>query len=405
MAMIVLYELKLLPFLDLTPKTWLVVGGAYTSFLLGILTYFTAKAAISDQENYSHKAHKSALFLDGGKKIRFFLLLFSIIGLFASLQHWSVLLHKYGSFANIFLNAQEIYSKRITSEEVKGVFPYLWLFSYFAVFLGGAYSAYKRRVTLLSLIPIVAIVLNESARFTRSGILFGLLEFMISFILFRYYLSDSKESKPISRPLVILTTVVVITITVLGATLVRVIRNPTDSLKGSTNTISKMNTGGIISPSVYFYAASQVGVLNAYLRDDDEDVTFGNSTFLLFYNLLAKFDIVNQPQIFQKGYFIPYWSNTATYLRDLHSDFGFSGPLIFPFLLGLITTIFWFRFLKSGNALSYVILVHLFIVIAISFFLLATRFPPWFYGIIVLAILLPSIEKININQFGKELPE
>lgn len=401
MVMIILYEMKLLPFLDLSVKTWLIVVGAFISFLLGILTIFSARSIFPRQEDSKNNYTRPALFLDGGKKIRFLLLVFSVIGLYASLQHWSVLLNQYGSLANIFLHANEIYTGRISNEEVKGVIPYIWLFAYFAVFLGGLYSAYKGRVTLLALIPILAIILKETARFTRSGILFGLLEFTVSFMLFRHYLSNSETNKTIPRLKIFFTTAIIITLMVIGATLVKIVRNPIDSFQGSNSKIGQLNSTGIISPSVYFYGASQVGVLNVFLRDNNEQVLFGNSTFLTLYNLIAKFEVIPKPETFQRGYYIPYWSNTATYLRDLLADFGISGALIFPFLTGLLTTFFWFRYYNYKKSIDYVILVYLYILITISFFTLATRFTPWVYGLLLFLFLIPAIEKINLSQISK----
>lgn len=402
MTMIILYEMKLMPFLDLSAKTWFVVVGAFVSFLLGILTIFTARSVFPREKHSVIEHTKPALFLDGGKKILFLLVLFSAIGLFSSYQHWNALFNQYGSLGGIFLNAQKIYSGRISNEEVQGVIPYLWLFPYFGTLLGGLYSAYKRRVTFLSIIPVICIVLISSARFTRSGILFGLLEFIISFMLFRHYLTSLKEKKPISKSLVIATTVILITITVLGATLVKVLRNPAENFQGSSSTISQLNSGGIISPSVYFYAASQIGVFNIYLRDSNENEPIGNSTFITFYNFLSKFDVVQRPEVFQKGYFIPYWSNTATYLRDLHSDFGISGPLIIPYILGLLGTFFWFRLFESNRMINYVILVYIYLTIGTSFFILVTRFPAWLFGLFLFSIIIPYIEKANLTKITGE---
>ena len=399
MGMIVLYELKLLPFNEISLQTWFVTLGAYFSFLLGILTIISARS-VFPQNKIEHEPNmNSFLFLDKGKKIRFFLILFSLIGLFSSIQHWNILLSQYGSIGNVILHSQEIYNSRLQGEEVKGVIPYIWLFSYFGIFLGGLYSAYKGRITLISLIPVLAVVLKETARFTRSGILLGLMEFVISFMLARHLFSGSSSSIK-SRLRIILTTSILLIITVLAATAVKISRNPIDTYKGSASSISQFKTGAIISPSVYFYAASQIGVFNIYLREDNEQTQFGNSTFFTVYNILSKFGVAEKPKIFQRGYFIPYWSNTATYLRDLYSDFGILGPLIVPFLIGMLATFYWFRFYESKKFIYHVILTHLFILVAISFFTLATRFTPWVYGFLILTILIPLIERINFNRYS-----
>lgn len=402
MMMISLYQLKLIPFVNLSFETWTIIIGAYLSFFLGILTIFSARSLNKDFVIRDDKPVQ--LFLDGGKKIKYLLIVFSIIGLFSALQHWKVLLDQYGSIGKVLLNSYAIYESRLKGE-VKGVIQYLWLFAYFGAFLGGLYAAFKNKITLLSIIPLIAIVLKELARLTRSGILFGLLEFLISFMLFRHLLNPQvvRVPKKVKRQRykLIFSVIIVLILMVTAASLVKLIRNPTEEFQGTSKTISQFKGGAILSPSIYFYATSQIGVLNQYLEADKEHLPFGNSTFFAVYTGFSKFDLTEKPEEQHKGYMIPYWSNTATYLRDLHSDYGISGPFIFPYLLGLITTFFWFKLYERRRMIYHVILTHLYLIIGISFFILATRFPYWFYGLLLFLCLIPLIEKLNSKTLIK----
>jgi oligosaccharide repeat unit polymerase len=236
---------------------------------------------------------------------------------------------------------------------------------------------------------------------TRSGILFGLLEYLTSYLLYRHLITSGANKIRFSRQRykAMITVVVVLLVMIAGASAVKLIRNPTDEFQGTSNTINQFKGGILISPSIYFYAASQIGVLNQYLESDKEHLPFGNSTFFAIYTGFSKFDLTEKPNDQHEGYMIPYWSNTATYLRDLHSDFGYSGVFIFPFLLGLFTTYFWVKFYQNKNMINHVILVHLYLIIGISFFILVTRFPAWFYGFGLFLILIPLIEKLNSRKY------
>jgi len=181
---------------------------------------------------------------------------------------------------------------------------------------------------------------------------------------------------------------------VAGAAFVKSVRQATDSFKGTSGSLAKLEGGAFISPSIYFYASSQVGVLNQFLEADKERWSFGSNTFFTLYSALSKFDLVKQPPIYQPGYFIPNWSNTGTFLREIYSDFGFAGIFIVPYLLGLFSSCYWFKFYEEGKLSYLIILTHLYIVIAISFFVLMVRSPAWTVGGIFLLLAIPFLERL-----------
>ena len=78
-----------------------------------------------------------------------------------------------------------------------------------------------------------------------------------------------------------------------------------------------------------------------------EHPRFGENTFAPIYGILARIKVVEPPDWFQRGYNVPMWSNTATYLREIHADFGYIGLALFPYLLGLVTTFFWFKLYQN----------------------------------------------------------
>ncbi|MDZ7413300.1 MAG: hypothetical protein ONB15_07165, partial [candidate division KSB1 bacterium] len=79
----------------------------------------------------------------------------------------------------------------------------------------------------------------------------------------------------------------------------------------------------------------------------------------------------------QKFYPIPFPSNTATYLRELHADFGLTGVLVGPYLLGLLCTVLWFKVRRQPKTTTLAWLAHLYVVVAFSYLYQATRAGYW----------------------------
>ncbi|MCB9247183.1 MAG: O-antigen polysaccharide polymerase Wzy [Ignavibacteriales bacterium] len=72
------------------------------------------------------------------------------------------------------------------------------------------------------------------------------------------------------------------------------------------------------------------------------------------------------------------WTNTGTYIRELHADFGTTGVLLVPYLLGLIITWLWFKFHENKSLFTLVFLVYLYIIIGFTFLMMVTRLNQWF---------------------------
>jgi len=370
-GMVFFYGFRLLPLIDLTTQTWIVIILSYLSFLLGGVLVYTARDYFNNSnELYKWKKDEIFIFANDGKYLNLIILVLSIIGLIAAIQHWLHLLSEYGSLAEVFVHAQRVYRYRIDDIN-QGAIPFVWLLSYVAIFLSGIYTAYKKRLTLGALISILGISLKSLATFTRGGILFGFLEFIIGFVIFRYILKEVKNYHDSSNAKMIFGSFILVLILVATASVVKLSRTGMDShYKGAGSTISKFEGGGVISPSIYFYLTSQIAVLSKYLDDDHQNNLFAENTLFPVYRFLGKFDLVKKPKFKSKGYYVPTWSNTSTYLGGLHKDFGYTGIFIGPFLLGIFVTFFWYKVLFEGRLSSVVILSFLILMIGMSFFAL-----------------------------------
>lgn len=395
-GLIFFYELKLLPYPQLKPLVWFLVISAFLAYLLGIITIFSAKNLSNNKlVNKKIDLSNSNLFNNNGRLLKYSVLFFCLIGLFVALHRWYILIGYFGSIQNVILNAAVVY--RLNAKgEIKEFIPFLPSFIYVGVFLSGIYTAYRGKFSFLSFFPIITIILKELTYFGRGEMLFSSMEFIITFFLFRHFLSNDPDKKfKFSRNNAFVAIIILLGILITASSFIRVSRGIKENFVGTSRQLNQFKDNFLFTPSVYLYLSSDIGVFNKYMVLEDEETGFGENTFHFFYELLSRFDIVKKPNPFQKGYFIPMWVNTGTYLREIHADFGIAGIFLIPYLLGLTITFLWFKFYKSPNLIILMFLVYLFIIIGFSFLVMVTRLNQWFFAQLFTIIYLFLFEKIS----------
>ncbi len=395
-GLIVLYELKLIPYDSLNLKTWFIVFLAFFLFLIGCVTVFFATYLNKRDEKTTYLNNQKILSQKDIQVLALLILIFSVVGIFSAFQHWYILINKFGSIASVLLNATKNYRMRVQGE-LDGVIPYLFISSYIAIFFSAIYTAYKKKITLLSILPVLAIIIKEIANMGRAGILLGVIEFFTVFIMVRYYLTSYNYKDKIRKRNIFYIVTFLLIIFVGSAVFVKFIRKPIDKFKGTSQSLEKYEGNAFFSPSIYLYMSVHLGVFNSYLEKDNENYYIGENTFLPIYNLISKFNVIEHPSFFQKGYFVPMWANTGTYLRELHTDFGIGGVVIIPYLLGLIVTWLWLNFFRTGSLTYLVLLTYSFLIIFFSFLVMVSRLSSWFISLIILIIITSFIEKFLLK--------
>ncbi len=405
-VLILLYEWKLLPYVDIIPLAWFYIFSAFLSFVLGVLTIVSARSLSNKEKAFNNKSKlELKIFSDNGRTVKYALLFFSAVGLFAAIQNWIVLVNMFGSIPMVFLNANTIYKLNVT-RGIKGVIPYISSFGYVAIFFSAIYSAYKGRFSFLTLLPFIGIIIKELATVGRAGMLLALMEFIFTFFLFRYLLKDEPFSRfKFSKKNAIIVFMLMAVFFIASASLVRITRGSGEYYPGASKELRELKNNFIITPSIYLYLSSDIGVLSQYLKLGDEQTKFGENTFLLFHDFLAKLDVIKRPPDFQKGYKIPMWTNTGTYIRELHADFGITGVFLGPYLIGLLITWLWFRFYKGHSMIILAILSYFYLIIGFSFLVMISRLSIWVISLFIIIICIPILEKIatifNTENFIK----
>lgn len=380
-----LYELKLIRFITVSFETWIIIISSFIFFVLGNLTVLSLNDHRTPTRDNTLTDYliKNKEMIE--KKIKLLLFIFIAIGLLSAIVHWYVLIKKFGSIQAVFVQANIVYRLRVEGELGSGI-PYINAFSYAAVFLGGLLTALKGKLTLRAVLPLIVIIIEGMASAGRAGIFLAFIEFAITFLYCRHLLSKRSEIFPLNKINLYVSVIVVLTLFIGSTTIIKNARKTFENYRGSTQTLKELESTYIITPSLYFYFSSNIGVLSKYFEHGGEKFYIGENTLLPFYNLLSKFNVIPKPQTYPRGYFIPLWSNSATYLRDLHEDYGFFGVFLFPFILGFFCTYFWFKFFENGTFFNFIVLIFLNLIVAFSTFYIVTRGAIWYLSFFILIV-------------------
>jgi hypothetical protein len=239
------------------------------------------------------------------------------------------------------------------------------------------------------------------ASFTRSGILFGMLELVTAFFLTKYILSNKKKKEKGGNKKLIIAGVILAFLMIGSATVVKMARQTMDdTISGGSSSTSQFKGGVLISPSIYFYLSSQIVTFSSYLKIENEKHLPFEYTLFPAYRLLGKFNIVKRPNTHSAGYSTPTWSNTATYLRNLYSDFGYSGIFLVPFIFGMLSAYFWIAIFYRKKIRHVVYLTFILVAIGMSFFTLQSQTVLW-TSIVGNIIIIRYIEKKYYSSIVK----
>ena len=398
--MIALYEWRLMRYPDIRMETWIIITAAFFSFLAGtVFFHFYRKAFpvlsvnnIIEEEPWYHEK----------KYLIFIIYLTGIIGLLGAVQHWLVLFREFGSLINIMLNASKIYRMRVAGE-LEGMLPYVTSFLNISLFFSGLYTARTGKLSAALILSFSGIILADLAQMGREGMLFGLFQFISIIWLYGIASKRHSEKRSLNWKLIASFTIIIV-LAASSATLVKSLRSGRERFRGASSELNRLQSGTFISPSIYLYFSSHIPLFDKYLNLKNEEAMWGENTFLPFYNIMAKTGIVNKPGIYQKGYYVPVWTNTGTYLREVHADFGLPGIFIVPFIIGALLSYFWTRFKESGRMNYFVPLVYIFIILQMSFLMMITRSAKWWISMILIYAIINAgniLDFFQINRITK----
>jgi oligosaccharide repeat unit polymerase len=316
----------------------------------------------------------------------------SIVAMLAVVQHWSVLIKKFGSIAGVLVSGNLIYRLTVAGK-LPGQIPYFDCFGLAAACLAGIYSARAGKIKLLTLLPLAIIILADIGQGGRAKIVIAGILFLSAYFLARLTPARVKTFQAISNGRQLLTLGLVLVILFAAAEFVRSYRGAFEGFYGTSKELSKFERSVFITPSMYLYLSSHPGVFSAYWKAGGEHPFPGSYTFAPLFRILSRFGIADYIPHFQKHYNIPITTNTGTYLRELHADFGIAGILVIPYLLGFFCTILWLKIRRQPRLVSIALLTHIYVIVAFSYFYQVTRLGQWAVSLIASLIVSYFIDR------------
>lgn len=371
---LILFEMKLIKYYSLEFETWLVIFSSWITFVIGALTVCFLYPQKKVRTNEQVGKVFSVVDIDT-RYLKNVLWVLNIVALVAALYNLYLMAKLSGGLLNAFIIGNLVYSYRV-AEGIPGSIPYLGSLVYTAAILAGVYTAKMQKFSLVSFMPIINIIIVDFTIMGRADILIVAIIFSTTYFMTPKQ-TNIQRSRVRIRKLILFA--VLLSVIIGGAELIRSTRNVKEGLRGSSEPLKKLSSSTFITPTIYLYFSSSIGVLNQYLLHDGENTEIGAHTFLAPYRILERLGVDVHAKIYQKWYRVPTYVNTGTYLRELHGDFGTIGLLLGPYLLGIAISFFWLRFKRRGSFFDLSMSAFLFGIVGMSFIVIITRLGGYFF--------------------------
>jgi len=387
----ILFEVGMIDYKALEAETWIVVVGCWLLFAAGAFTVAFARRSSGiglERIDASQKFDASERQLD---RVKTALWILNILTFSSAVHDLYIVSNLFGGLAKAFVLGNLLYSYRI-SEGLPGSIPYMSSLVFTAALLAGSYTKRLGRLTLAAIMPAVIIIMIDFANMGRVDILIVSILFASAYFLTEKRQAEREQAAG-GRFKKIAMVVVLAGILVGGADFIRSTRGAKEGFRGTSGALKKLSSASIITPSVYLYLTSDYAVLNQYLHHDRENTPFAGHSFLPVYRILERLGLDIHAATYQKYYRTPVWTNTGTYLRELHGDFGIAGLILGPYLLGLFGSVFWFRVKARGRYVDLAVSGFIFGIIGMSFFVMPTRISPFFFFFFVSIFVASRLDR------------
>ncbi len=294
-----------------------------------------------------------------------------------------------GVIQAIVFNAGEIYLER-TANELSWL-PYLGSVLYVACVLAAVYAIQTGSWRLASC-PIILIVLTSLFSMSRGGLtVFG------PFVLIPcLYTPRPVRTVVTKRTKVMAVAAAVLAIGVFFA--VNSLRGLETDFPGRTDAIDSISAYMPDFPSIYSNFSAEPVAFSIYLDKSGSQTGefFGRYTFAPAFRLAARLGFPTKVPTYEENYYTPVPMNIGTYLKNVYSDFGIGGIVLFPFFLGAICTTLHLNLQRSWDIRTLLILTHLYVYIIFSILTSFTVSGEWYISLIS-SVLLGTILRQKVN--------
>jgi len=387
-----LFEARLLDYALITGEVWMLIGCAWIAFVLGAATLAIARTAVGAGNKILPGMATTRNAVLERRAFTIAIVILSAIALISTLRRWSILIDMFGDIPGVLFNGYKIYRMRIEGK-LTGVIPYLNSFALAAIYLGGVYSARESKIKLIALLPMLVIMLDDIAQAGRAKMLMGGILFSSAYFIAKPASARQTAFRAIGKTKQLLIFAFLLTVLLVVADFVRSYRGSKEEFYGASKELRQFDGSAFLTPSIYLYLSSHPGVFNAYWKAGGEHPFPGSNTFAPIFRILARVGLAETTPHFSKFYNMPIQSNTGTYLRELHADFGIAGILVTPYVIGLFCTALWFRIKRRPTLPNTAVLTHMYVMVAFSYLYQVTRVGEWTVSLIVALVASYFIDR------------
>ena len=398
-----LFHVGLIYYYPLEAETWLVIGAGWLAFVLGSATIVAARFSLG-RTDLPGTFTPGAGTDDASRTLGVVLWIFNVVIVIEAIHHASVISRLIGGITNFSRVANILYNLRV-KQEIPGMIPYLSSAGLTACLLAGVYASRTGRLQMIWLVPPLVTTVDSVLNMSRGTMIIGGVLFASGYVSNRKkgaLMNLAPGATKIRRFIAI---ALALALFIAGIDFVRSTRGIVESYGTATNALGKMQGDMLITGSVVFYATGSYGVLNQYLKKGDEQGIVGGYSFAPFWRLIAKLGFPTYVEQTQPFYMTPRPSNNGTYLRELHADYGLMGVVAGPFLLGALASAYWFRAVRSQRVMDIMILGHIYVVVAMSIFLIATQWGYWLASLLFgvgAALVIDHVRSGDSHARGEE---
>lgn len=365
------YELRLIQYYPISTTAWTYIALAWMSLYLGAATALLLSSRRDSAVIPVFRVNLTLL-----KRMVFALSVLGAVGLVGQLIAVS---RQFGNpLIALIVNSGDVYGARI-SGELSGL-NYIGDCSFAACTLAGIYTARVARITVVAMAPITLVALQLLALAGRTGLGVAAILLMVSFVY-----TPRPLRFQISKWQGIVGTALIVTLLAGSFILVSSVRHLDGNFPGITPAMEEISTYVPPFPSLYSNFSATPVALSLYLSSSQENRTgfWGMYTAAPVWRFLSHLGFRTEVAPYEENYYTPVPMNTGTYLKNVHSDFGFAGILLFPYLLGWATTFFIIRASVTPTLLGLVVLSNVFVLVVFSFAFNFMLLGDWYIALVV----------------------
>jgi oligosaccharide repeat unit polymerase len=373
-ASLTFYTFRFIEYYDISSEAWFYIVLGWIILYVGSLAVMFGWNAIYQQDNpaphFCDSATQSASLL---KFLSQVIIILSIISFIAILYQIFIILATFGSIGSAIMQGNIMYRLRVEGE-LSGI-PYATSLPLTACCIAGFYTALKRKFTFLGVLPFILVGLDGIVVMGRTNIVIAVALWLTAMLYTPHKRFISRKIRYLFAFVSVLAIGIFMFVSSMRGLLI--------TFKYESQEMDKMRRSLVFFPSFYLYLATPPIAFSEYLLVGEERFYPGSYTFKPMYNILAKMSLTEPLPLFNQWIKTPEPINAASYLREIHADFGAIGILIFPLLLSVLLTSLYLRTRYRPKAVYIVILAHFLAVVWLAWDINIMKLGQWAVSILV----------------------